>query len=125
MAELQRSLRAGSGQLLFGYFAGVAQHERAPLIVVEIDISPRVDRDFLAPIDRRRMGACVLRQARPLRRYEIAYLSRQLRIADVENSQARIKIRNVDQIARLLHRGIMDFLIGIVWSKASALLAKI
>src|SRR5262249_53862389 len=57
--------------------------------------------------------------------YEIADLSRQLRIADVENSQARIKIRNVDQIARLLHRGIMDFLIGVVWSKASALLAKI
>src|SRR6516162_9174751 len=71
------------------------------------------------------MGTCVLRQARPLRRYEIAHLSRQLRIADVENSQSRIKIRNVDQIARLLHRGIMDFLIGVVWSKASALLAKI
>src|SRR5258708_4527349 len=71
------------------------------------------------------MGTGVFRQAWPLRWHEIAYLFRQPRIADVENSQARIEIGDVDQIARLLHRGIMDFLIGVVRPKASALVAEI
>src|SRR5690348_3224178 len=74
------------GQVRFGDLAGIAQHPRSPLVVIQVYIAARIYRHLFAPVDRRTMGASVFRQTRTLGRNEIPYLLWQPGIADVEDS---------------------------------------
>ena len=99
---------------LFGFLTGVAQNEQAPLVVVHINVAARVHRELFTPVDFGSVRAGLARQTRPLRRYEIANFLRQARIAYVENTKACIEPRDINQIARLLDRRVMNFLTGIM-----------
>src|SRR5579859_4149338 len=82
------AMASGVRSALFRHLAGIAEHEQSPLVVVHENVAAGVDRQFLAPIDRRRMRAFLFRRAGPFGRHEITDLPGEARIADVEDAQA-------------------------------------
>src|SRR5580704_471077 len=110
---------------LLRHRAGVAEDEQPPLVVVHEDIAPGVDGKFFAPVDRRGVRPRLFLETRPLRRHEVADLLRQARIADVEDPKPGVEPGDVDQLAGLLDRRIVDFLAGVVRTEAAAFVAKV
>src|SRR6202000_1088305 len=110
---------------LLRLLAGIAQDEQAPLVVVHVDVTARIDGKLLAPIDFGGMRAGLAGQAGPLRRHEIADLLRQTRIADIEYAQTCIEPGDVHQVAGLLDGRVVDLLAGVVRPEPAALVAKI
>src|SRR5471030_1229797 len=81
-----------------------AQDEGAPFVLVQIDVATGVDRDLLAPVDRRAVRAALLLETGSLGRDEIGDLGRLPRVADVEDPQPRVEPGDVHVLAGLLDR---------------------
>src|SRR5215510_9312017 len=120
-----RSLRRGPAHILRRHLPRVLQDEGPPLVVVQVDVAARVDGDFLRPVHRRVMWARLTGQPGSLWRHEVADFCREGRKTDVEHTQTRIEPRDEHQISGLSDGWVVKFLIGIVRSETSDLVAEV
>src|SRR5205809_7697051 len=101
--------------------SGIPQDPQALVLLGQVDGAARVDQDILALRDE------LLRQRtvalRRIGRQEPADLARRSRVGDVDDAQARVEVREVYQLVRVLHVRVVRMLVLVMRAEASALVA--
>src|SRR6266704_6950863 len=103
--------------------SGIPQDPQALVLLGQVDVAARVDQDVLALRDeflrQRAVAFCRIGRQEP------ADLARPVRVGDVDDAQARVEVREVYELVRVLHVRVVMVLVLVVRAEAPALLAEI